>query len=147
MQTVKQLLQTTPKPSGSHDPEAIATEDTAVVQSSQNEVHVPAEQIVEQAVQTAPSIRAQPEVKRPSTSSRDEATGRGKRDRARMTAAFLILARTRLERCTATAPAEVPDEELSELLELHLFGESVHWPAGWSVAKAMARLAIARRPG
>ena len=132
-QTVKQLLQTTPKPSGSHDPEAIATEGTAVVQSSQIEVHVPAEQHVVQTGHSAPSTSAQP--------------GRGKRNRAKLTAASLVLARKRLRRCADIIPNEVPDEELAVLLELHNFGESVIWPAGWSAVKAAVRLTVPQQPG
>ena len=44
-------------------------------------------------------------------------------------------------------PNEVPDEELAELLELHTFGESVIWPAGWSAVKAAVQLTVPRQPG
>ena len=44
-------------------------------------------------------------------------------------------------------PNEVPDEELAELLELHTFGESVAWPAGWTAIKAAARLEVPQLPG
>ena len=67
-QSVKQVLQTTPKLSVAHGSVVIATKGTASVQGSQEVMHVPAEQFVEQVVQTTPSVGVQ----LPSSSSKDE---------------------------------------------------------------------------
>ena len=129
---------------------------------------MPVEQSVKRARQTTPRLRgphgcggataedaADVQVPRPVPSNKG---------RAWRTAATWAQATKRLRLSASTPPPSaakrrtgdagrvnaatvVPDEELSELLDLHHYGESVHWPSGWSAVKAAAHLAIARRLG